>query len=100
MSSVRSTHRSRSSSVPPDRHFVFVVTNHPDFRRIIPRSSHGPLIQTTLSSPVVLSNDREEILQNLLRVELREAARHYLLRSRVSSSIEYVFYMSDVRPEE
>lgn len=99
MSSSRSTHHSRSSSVP-GRHFVFVVTNHPDFRRISPRNRHTPFIQTTLSSHCTLGNDREEILRDLLRVELREAVRHYLLRTRDLSSIEYVFFMSDVRSEE
>lgn len=68
--------------------------------RLFPRSRHAPTIQTSLSSQGVLSNDREDILQNLLRVELREAARHYLRRTRVRSSIEYVFFMSDVPSEE
>lgn len=61
-----------SSATDPSRHFVFVVTNHPDFRHLFPRSRHAPTIQTSLSSQGVLSNDREDILQNLLHVELRE----------------------------
>ena len=98
-SSSRSAARPRSASVP-SRHFVFVVTNHPDFRQL--RSStttrihrEAPLIRTTLST------DREQLLRNLLRVEMRQAAHHYLSRTHQSaSSIEYIFLISDVEPEE
>lgn len=38
---------------------------------------------------------REEILQNLLRMELREAARNYLTRTRGSYPIHSVYRLCD-----
>ncbi|CAF3289385.1 unnamed protein product, partial [Rotaria sp. Silwood2] len=46
------------------------------------------------------SNHREEILNNLLRVELREAASDYLTRARRSYPIHYVFDMSDIETQQ
>ena len=39
---------------------------------------------------------REQILNSLLRVDLSEAMRHYLTRTRRSFPIHYVFDMSDL----
>ena len=46
------------------------------------------------------NNNREQILNNLLRVELREAARDYLNRTRRSYPIHYVFNMADIDAEQ
>lgn len=94
------TPRRRSSSVPvPSRHFVFVVTNHPDFRQLTSsaRASDGtPLVQARASFQEPLSNDRETLLRQLLRIEMEEAARHYLRQTHRTSPMQYVFLMSDV----
>ena len=83
---------SSSSSRSTDRHFVFIVTNHPDFRRL--RSSTPQELRREPS-------DREQLLRNLLRVELRAAVHHYLSRTHRSfSSMRYVFLIPDVETEE
>ncbi|CAF1366059.1 unnamed protein product [Rotaria sordida] len=46
------------------------------------------------------NNNREQILNNLFRVELREAASHYLTRTRRSYPIHYVFDISDINTEQ
>ena len=46
------------------------------------------------------NSHREQILNNLLQVELREAARNYLSRTRRAYPIQYVFNMSDINSEQ
>ncbi len=46
------------------------------------------------------NNNREQLLNNLLQVELREVARDYLSRTRRSCPIYYVFDMSDIEPTQ
>ena len=60
----------------------------------------GPLIQATFSSSRGSSNNREDILRNLLRVELQEAAHHYLSRTQRSTWIQYVFLVSYIERDE
>lgn len=43
-------------------------------------------------------NNREVILHNLLRLELREAAQSYLVRTRQIFPLTYVFDMTDIEP--
>ena len=104
-SASRSNERRRSASVP-SRYFMFIVTNHPDFRQLSPsslpatrRNSREPLIGALPPIQRALSNDRERILRNLLRVELRDAAYSYLSRTHESASIEYVFFVPDIRSD-
>ncbi|CAF1398138.1 unnamed protein product [Rotaria sordida] len=108
-------HSSRSSSAP-QRQFIIILTNDPELLQ--PTGPFQPHIQqnmqtTTRSAQTSATNNggavnnnnnqnnnREQILNNLLRVELREAASHYLTRTRRSYPIHYIFDMSDIDTEQ
>ena len=82
---------SRASSVP-HRQFIFILTNNPELIRLTP--TYRPQIQGATSS----NAHREQALNDLLEVELREAARDFLARTRRSFPVHYVFDASDVEP--
>ncbi|CAF3907828.1 unnamed protein product [Rotaria magnacalcarata] len=46
------------------------------------------------------TDTREEVLNDLLRIELRDVARDYLTRTRRSYPIHYVFDMTDIEPRQ
>ncbi|CAF4773494.1 unnamed protein product, partial [Rotaria sp. Silwood2] len=100
----------RSTSAPL-RQFIIILTNNPNLLR--QTRTFQPQIQQNIQTTVVAqnsttnngtvnnnSNHREEILNNLLRVELREAASDYLTRTRRSYPIHYVFDMSDIETQQ
>ncbi|CAF3504508.1 unnamed protein product [Rotaria sp. Silwood2] len=102
------TNRSTSA---PHRQFIIILTNNPDLLR--QTRAFQPQMRQNIQTTVVVqngttnngtannnSNHREEILNNLLRVELREAASDYLTRTRRSYPIHCVFDMSDIETQQ
>ncbi|CAF3104620.1 unnamed protein product [Rotaria sp. Silwood2] len=103
----------RSTSAPL-RQFIIILTNNPDLLR--QTRAFQPQIQQNIQTATVAAqngatnnaqvnsnnnnNTREQILNNLLRVELREAASDYLTRTRRSYPINQVFDMSDINTEQ
>ncbi|CAF4820792.1 unnamed protein product, partial [Rotaria socialis] len=47
-----------------------------------------------------INDAREAVLNDLLRVELREVTRDYLSRTRRSYPLHYVFDMTDIEPRQ
>ncbi|CAF1555039.1 unnamed protein product [Rotaria magnacalcarata] len=96
----------RSTSVP-QRQFIFILTNNPELLRhtqdlqVQPTQQRQITTTTATTVPPQNINDaREEVLNDLLRVELREVARDYLSRSRRSYPLHYVFDMTDIEPRQ
>ncbi|CAF3282951.1 unnamed protein product [Rotaria sp. Silwood2] len=99
----------RSASVP-NRQFIFILTNNPELlrqtRRFQPQiqqntqrsASAAPNGRSTNTNSN--NNNREQLLENLLRVELRGAAHDYLTRTRRAYPLNYVFDMSDIDTNE
>jgi hypothetical protein len=50
------------------------------------------------NNEIAIAADREQLLYNTLRVELREATREYLSRTQRSYPIHYVMDMSGIQP--
>ena len=102
----------RSSSVPY-RQFIIVLTNstellrhtrsfQPQLTSVTTASQNGSMNHSTVSNNSHNnnnnnSNNREQMLLNLLNVELREATRDYLFRTRRSHPVHYVLDASDIR---
>ncbi len=59
-----------------------------------------PVRNGSTNNATVTTNNREQLLYNLLQVELREVARDYMSRTRRSCPIYYVFDMSDIEPTQ
>jgi len=59
-----------------------------------------PVQNGATNNATVTTNHREQLLNNLLQVELREVARDYMSRTRRSCPIYYVFDMSDIEPTQ
>jgi len=59
-----------------------------------------PVQNGATNNATVTTNNREQLLNNLLQVELREVARDYMSRTRRSCPIYYVFDMSDIEPTQ
>ncbi|CAF2078468.1 unnamed protein product [Rotaria magnacalcarata] len=91
----------RSASAPQQQ-FIMILTNNPILlentrafqppvaqsrQTAVPTQNHANHHQTI--------NVREGLLNDLLRIELREAARDYLSRTRREYPLHYVFDMSD-----
>ena len=57
-----------------------------------------PIENDPNNNEIVTAADREQLLYNTLRVELREATREYLSRTRRSYPIHYVMDMSGIQP--
>ncbi|CAF2806152.1 unnamed protein product [Rotaria sp. Silwood2] len=95
----------RSASVP-NRQFIIILTNNPELlrqtRRFQPEIQRDPQRQrgASTNNNNNNNNNRELLLENLLRVELREAATGYLIRTRRSFPLNYVFDMSDIDTSE
>ncbi|CAF3752452.1 unnamed protein product [Rotaria sp. Silwood1] len=103
----------RSASVP-NRQFIIILTNNPELlrqtRRFQPQIPLDTQRNTTVASNARSNNgatntnsnqnNREQILDNLFRVELRDAASNYLTRTRRSFPLHYVFDMSDIDTDQ
>ncbi|CAF1502790.1 unnamed protein product [Adineta steineri] len=99
---------SRRSSSVPHRQFIIILTNHPDLLRqtVAFQPEARQRMQTTIANQngsirheTVNNNDndiREQILNTLLQLELGEATRDYLSRTRQGNQIHYVFDMSRI----
>ncbi|CAF3237397.1 unnamed protein product [Rotaria socialis] len=105
-------HVVRSASVP-QRQFIFILTNNPELLRhtqeLQPRPAQPRQTTTTSALRQNTNNNqnhrpttdtREEVLNDLLRIELRDVARDYLTRTRRSYPIHYVFDMTDIEPRQ
>ncbi|CAF4495771.1 unnamed protein product, partial [Rotaria magnacalcarata] len=102
-------HVVRSASVP-QRQFIFILTNNPELLRHTQELQPRPAQQrqttttttttTTAAPPQNTNGTREEVLNDLLRVELRDVARDYLSRTRRAYPIHYVFDMTDIEPRQ
>ncbi|CAF3472978.1 unnamed protein product [Rotaria socialis] len=57
-------------------------------------------LTTTTAPPQNINDAREAVLNDLLRVELREVTRDYLSRTRRSYPLHYVFDMTDIEPRQ
>ncbi|CAF1290845.1 unnamed protein product [Rotaria magnacalcarata] len=94
----------RSTSVPQQQ-FIFILTNNPELLRHtqdlqIQPTQQKQITTATTVSPQNINDAREEVLNDLLRVELREVARDYLSRSRRSYPLHYLFDMTDIEPRQ
>ncbi|CAF2065656.1 unnamed protein product [Rotaria magnacalcarata] len=93
----------RSTSAP-QRQFIIILTNNPillqntrAFQPPIAQSRQATVpTQNRTNNHQQTVNVREELLNDLLRIELREAARDYLSRTRREYPLHYVFDMSDI----
>ncbi|CAF3548043.1 unnamed protein product [Rotaria socialis] len=93
----------RSASAP-QRQFIMILTNNPNLLQHTrafqpqvtqPRQATVPP-QNRTNNHHQTANAREELLNDLLRIELRDAARDYLSRTRRQYPLHYVFDMSDI----
>jgi hypothetical protein len=57
-----------------------------------------PVNNDPINNEIASVADRERLLYNALRVELREATRDYLCRTRRPYPIHYVMDMSGIQP--
>ncbi|CAF3341977.1 unnamed protein product [Rotaria socialis] len=94
----------RSTSVP-QRQFIFILTNNPELLRHTQDLQPTPhrqitTLTTTTAPPQNINDAREAVLNDLLRVELREVTRDYLSRTRRSYPLHYVFDMTDIEPRQ
>ncbi|CAF3779949.1 unnamed protein product [Rotaria sp. Silwood1] len=103
----------RSASVP-NRQFIIILTNNPELLRQTRRFQPQIPLDTQRNTNVASNarsnngatntnsnqNNREQILDNLFRVELRDAASNYLTRTRRSFPLHYVFDMSDIDTDQ
>ncbi|CAF2156857.1 unnamed protein product [Rotaria magnacalcarata] len=93
----------RSASAPQQQ-FIMILTNNPillqntrAFQPPIAQSRQATVpTQNRTNNHQQAVNAREELLNDLLRIELREAARDYLSRTRRQYPLHYVFDMSDI----
>ncbi|CAF2104339.1 unnamed protein product [Rotaria magnacalcarata] len=107
----------RSVSVP-HRQFTIILTNNPELLRqtlahqpmIAQQRQPGTTLQNSANNHATVNtnnssnnnnnnridNNREQLLDNLLQVELRDVAYAYLLRTRRPSNLSYVFDMPDI----
>ncbi|CAF1374454.1 unnamed protein product [Rotaria magnacalcarata] len=92
----------RSTSAPQQQ-FIMILTSNPILLQNT-RAFQPPVISTWLLlrdfyfnyDYHFTINVREGLLNYLLRIELREAARDYLSRTRREYPLHYVFDMSDI----
>ncbi|CAF4570693.1 unnamed protein product, partial [Rotaria magnacalcarata] len=95
----------RSASAP-QRQFIMILTNNPILLQKT-RAFQPPVAQSRQATVPTQNhanhhhhhqtiNVREGLLNDLLRIELREAARDYLSRTRREYPLHYVFDMSDI----
>ncbi|CAF2898988.1 unnamed protein product [Rotaria sp. Silwood2] len=92
----------RSASAPPNRQFIIILTNNPELLR--QTRPYRPRLQQSSSTNNGnndhTNNNREVVLNDLLRLELREAAVDYLRRTHRTYPIHYVFDMSDINSDQ
>ncbi|CAF4595218.1 unnamed protein product [Rotaria socialis] len=93
------------SATAPQRQFIMILTNNPillqNTRAFQPpvaqsRQATGPTQNHANHHHHQTVNIREGMLNDLLRIELRKAARDYLSRTRREYPLHYVFDMSDI----
>ncbi|CAF5202727.1 unnamed protein product, partial [Rotaria magnacalcarata] len=97
----------RSASAPQQQ-FIMILTNNPILLQNT-RAFQPPVAQSRQATVPTRNhanhhhhhhhqtiNVREGLLNDLLRIELREAARDYLSRTRREYPLHYVFDMSDI----
>ena len=107
----------RSTSTT-NRPFTFVLTNNSELLRHT-RAFQFPVNYNNLSSQIIHQrqttnptqngannnnnnndNIREQLLNNLLRLELQDVARDYLSRTSRPYPLQYVYDMSDIETQQ